>query len=266
MMNNTTNNTMDFNVFAEMVAKKMVEMSGAPAPDNSNSEPRFGKYEGKTICGEVYNPYTVRRWISAQFTRLASMTYDFSGVYVYTKYDNINDAIRRHYTYKYSILYTIKECKKLAKMERNDPVAFSERKMFFTEAVIRSVIFDFANAKGYNDIITALHKCKNYKQLTDVCSMVEIVLKGDRCTNLKMSKDFISAFKKSGAYYTLKNYIMFQKDFLLFWDGQWSVEDNALRVLRSHLDDPDYFYYAAFKESLKRNSVDIRQPFAAMNN
>ena len=76
MMNNTINNAnlnnnIDMNEFAKMVAKSMLDMANeAPVPVTENPKPEHGKYFGKTICGEVYNPRTTRRWISAQFLNL----------------------------------------------------------------------------------------------------------------------------------------------------------------------------------------------------
>ena len=140
MMNNTMNNAnlnnLDMNEFAKLVAKSMLDMANEPPVSvTENPKPEHGKYFGKTICGEVYNPRTTRRWISAQFLKLMKYT---------DRYTSIDQVITNWYTYKYSILYTCKEAKLLAHLEKNDPVAFEERKHFFDRTSIREIFANFA--------------------------------------------------------------------------------------------------------------------------
>lgn len=59
------------------------------------------RYYGTDICGYAYNPYMVRRWITAQFLELMN-SYNLK----------IEDGIRHEYNYMYSIDYVIKEAKR----------------------------------------------------------------------------------------------------------------------------------------------------------
>lgn len=76
-------------------------------------------------------------------------------------------------------------------------------------------------------------------------------MKGGRYfKNHKLANAFIRSFKKAGAYYTLKNYIMFDRRFILHWFDEVYTRENALRKLRLEIQAPDYYFYKALKVSM----------------
>ena len=270
---NLNNSNLDMNEFAKLVAKSMLDMANAPIPtaDNDNSVPEVrthGKYFGRTICGEVYNPRTARRWISAQFIRLMrqeSIT------------TSINQVIANFYTYKYSILYTCKEAKLLAHLKDNDPVAFEERKHFFDTYSIADIFMNFA--KEFQPSLQSLiNTAWSYSDLAVIAEAIELVIvkrafdipegtgmKGGRYFKYhKLADAFIRSFKKAGAYYTLKNYIMFDRRFILHWFDEVYTRENALRKLRLEIQSPDYYFYKALKVSMAENYISLSDPFVNM--
>ena len=79
------------------------------------------QFYGKEICGYVYNPYMIRRFLPSQFNQLIK------------KYDgNVHRGITEEYAYMYSIKYTLEEVRKLAMLQKRDKIAFNERKNVFT--------------------------------------------------------------------------------------------------------------------------------------
>lgn len=275
MMNNTINNAnlnnnIDMNEFAKMVAKSMLDMANeAPVPVTENPKPEHGKYFGKTICGEVYNPRTTRRWISAQFLNLMKHT---------DRYTSINEVINNWYTYKYSILYTCKEAKLLAHLEKHDPVAFEERKHFFDRTSVREIFTNFAE-EFQPSIVKLIKSTWSYADLAKIAETIEFVIakKNFECAkpitnpksyfkNHKLDKAFIACFKKSGAYYTLKNYIMFDDTFVLCWYEDRYMRENALRKLRVEIESPDYYFYKALEVSMEKNRITLSNPLANVRN
>lgn len=274
MMNNTMNNAnlnnLDMNEFAKLVAKSMLDMANeAPVPVTENPKTEHGKYFGKTICGEVYNPRTTRRWISAQFLKLMKYT---------DRYTSINQVINNWYTYKYSILYTCKEAKLLAHLEKNDPVAFEERKHFFDRTSIREIFTNFAE-EFQPSIVKLVKSTWSYADLAKIAETIEFVIakKSFECAetvtnpksyfkNHKLDKAFIACFKKSGAYYTLKNYIMFDDAFVLCWFDERFIRENALKKLRVEIESPDYYFYKALEVSITKNGISLYSPFDNMRN
>lgn len=267
---NLNNSNLDMNEFAKLVAKSMLDMVNTPIPtaDNDNSVPAHGKYFGKTICGEVYNPRTTRRWISAQFIRLMRQERVTT---------SINQVIANFYTYKYSILYTCKEAKLLAHLKDNDPVAFEERKHFFDVNSITDIFMNFA--KEFKPSLQSLiNTAWSYSDFAVIAEAIELVIakrafdipegtgmKGGRYfKNHKLANAFIRSFKKAGAYYTLKNYIMFDRRFILHWFDEVYTRENALRKLRLEIQAPDYYFYKALKVSMAENYISLSDPFANM--
>lgn len=279
MTNNNTNNVnpnnsnLDMNEFAKLVAKSMLDMANTPIPTadttaDNDSSVAHGKYFGKTICGEVYNPRTTRRWISAQFIRLMRQE---------SVTTSINQVIANFYTYKYSILYTCKEAKLLAHLGKNDPVAFEERKHFFDMCGIASIFTNFAK-EFQPSLQNPINTAWSYSDFAAIADIIELVIakrafdipegvnmKGGRYfKNHRLDETFIRSFKKAGAYYTLKNYIMFDRRFILHWFDEVYTRENALRKLRLEIQAPDYYFYKALKVSMAENYISLSNPFANM--
>lgn len=99
-------------------------------------EAKFGKFAktskfyGKELCGFMYNPFMVRRFISKQFREL--MLQDSK--------HNVDKGIKRTVSLTDSINYIIEECHKLSYM---DDIAHSERSLFWTISDVRKILIDY---------------------------------------------------------------------------------------------------------------------------
>lgn len=153
-------------------------------------------------------------------------------------------CLRNCYGYDYTFKMMLDEVKVLSKLESRDKETFEERSNFFTKQVIINVMLDYMEklkdyveslpdkkckgipykrVKGQNIFNEDLNKklyrplsyqiiymngAKNYTQIYNILSkfmseMVKLPYKTAK------SKDWIDAFKGEGAYYTLKNLVMF---------------------------------------------------------
>ena len=100
------------------------------------------KFFGREICGYVYNPYMIRRFLPSQFNQLIE------------KYDgNVHRAITVEYPYMYSVKYTLEEVRKLAMLQKRDKIAFDERKLVFTIDKCKRIFIEYIDA-----VITHLKK------------------------------------------------------------------------------------------------------------
>ena len=204
---------------------------------NDDDNRIFGKnsrFYGQMMAdGHVFNPYIHRRFIASQFHRLV----------VRHGIDGVRDAVAREYDWKYAIEQIRKEAHKLANLERHDKTAFAERSMFFSMNAIISIISDYvqavhreiddavaqANRKNtlayirnyghvernnirpmkyrFTKLLTDASACRTYAELDKLLEGFEF-LELDR--RMCLPDSFITPFVNAGAFYTLKNAIMFE--------------------------------------------------------
>lgn len=188
--------------------------------------------------GYVRNTKLHRRFVMAQmFHMLNYVSYD-------GRYSGYNDCLKRMYGYNYTIDMMIEESRILSKLEARDQESFDERSHFFTQRVIVNVIDDYLNKlMKYIDNLPN-HKCKGipYKKIkgmnifnTDLDKKIYMPIRNyihkikyarnyaeiyrtlnafgrnmiKLPYNTPKSKVWIDAFKGEGAFYTLKNLVMF---------------------------------------------------------
>jgi hypothetical protein len=190
--------------------------------------------------GYVRNSKLHRRFVMAQmFHMLNYKSYD-------GQYNGYNDCLRHMYSYQYTLEMMLEEVRVLGKLEARDKETFDERVHFFNKDVVIAVMEDYAeklkkyinelpnrNCKGvpykrikHADIFVAdLHKkifspirsyigavkcARNYNEVYRVLTQF---MKKDKFIKLPAdtpkSKEWIDAYKGAGAYYTLKNLVMF---------------------------------------------------------
>lgn len=260
------------------------------------------KYYGSNICGYAYNPYMVRRWITAQFLRLMN-NYDLK----------IENGIRHEYNYMYSINYIIKEAKKMSMLEMKDKVAFEERKWFWSPKDMADILIDYIkNIKVYiwtkleafpkaeyvrlpgtyktisvypavkdsvhgntiyyrmphpdytrfmekcDHIIANLQMASTYSEVAEIANSIWVVklsgewnYKSNSWEGFKFHKAFIEGFKKSGAYYSLKNLAMFEGLKVNGLTDRCAVK--YLEVLLSS-GTKAYQFYAILKKAISENN------------
>lgn len=204
---------------------------------NDDDDRIFGKnsrFYGQMMAdGHVFNPYIHRRFIASQFHRLV----------VRHGIDGIRDAVAREYDWKYAIEQIRKEAHKLANLERHDKTAFAERSMFFSLNAIGAILSDYVSAvhreiddaaasagrrggyafiRGYGRVeqnhirpmkyrftklLTEAAVCRTYAELDKLLEDFDFI-ELDR--HIRLPESFVTPYINAGAFYTLKNAIMFE--------------------------------------------------------
>ena len=207
--------------------------------------------------GYVRNTKLHRRFVMAQmFQMLNYVSYD-------GKYKGYNDYLKTRYGYNYTLKMMLEEVRVLSKLETRDKETFEERSHFFTKEVIVAVMEDYLdklkeyinklpnkNCKGvpykrikganifnddldkkiyspiYNFIFEVKH-AKNYAEIYRILSkfmnkktMIKLPY------NTPKNKAWIDAYKGEGAFYTMKNLVMYH-------DCEIKGEDVPMGVVRS---------------------------------
>jgi hypothetical protein len=194
----------------------------------------------------------------------------------YVSYDKkesgYNACLKKYYGYHYTLTMMLEEVKVLYKLEQRDKESFDERSHFFTKEVVIAVLEDYIDKlKKYVDSLPD-RKCKGVpykrvkgenifnadldkklyaplrKKLNRVrgahnYATIYLYVKDFMKDMIKLpydtpkSKVWIDAYKGEGAYYTLKNLVMFHNCFVV--DGNSVIEDTyyAMKFLNSKLDE-----------------------------
>lgn len=188
--------------------------------------------------GYVRNTKLHRRFVMAQmFQMLNYVSWD-------GKFTGYNDCLKRMYGYDYTLKMMLEEIRVLSKLEVRDAESFNERVHFFNKDVVIAVMEDYLgklkkyvealpdrNCKGipYKRIkrmdvfnadldkkiyapvrmhIGAVKYARNYKQIYEMLEkFMRSYIKLPYDTT--KSKVWIDTYKGAGAYYTLKNLVMF---------------------------------------------------------
>lgn len=242
--------------------------------------------------GYVRNTKLHRRWVMAQTFRMLN----------YVSYDGNHkgwtECLNRCYGYEYQFSMMLEETRVLSKLEDRDRDSFAERVHFFDKDVVLATCNDYMNklrkhvdslqikkCKGVpykriygrnifvadiitklyvpltNDIFMMQYQAKNYKDLYRYLSkfyakMVKLPFDTKKCA------EWVDAFKGAGAYYTLKNLIMFHNCDLIEQDGFISRNIAAEKRLYGYLDTYKGSYYkmhAMMKEVIRYNKFDFKK-------
>ena len=207
--------------------------------------------------------------------------------------------------YRYQWKTVLEECRVLSQIEGVDAEAFAERSMFFTKDVIVEMLFDYkAKVLKMVDKLPT-HKCKgiDYKrvphfgdvfcvdinkkiahpidkiiiriQKADSYRMMYFILErflgkwGEYIElgfNTKMSNVFIDAYKGTGAYYTLKNMVLFHNvEIIDYYTGEVLTGKNAYRYIqRMNIEykGEGYKMFALLKKTIEDNHFDFEKSIA----
>ena len=188
---------------------------------------------------QINNDKLFRRWITAQTFR---MIYEPSWNYkTYQKETGWDNYLRNRYDYKYQFSMMLEEFRVLIKLELKDKEDFKERANFFNKDIavaacthylnqlsnyvhknwnaktntVKLAKYGVVNSDQYTDIIASLmmiindiKKSENYVEL--YANLKRFVNKMNKIPNdTPKCPEWKSAFKGSGAYYSLKNMILF---------------------------------------------------------
>ena len=239
--------------------------------------------------GYVRNSKLHRRWIMAQmFQFLNYVSYDKTE-------SGFHACLRRNYPFHYTFQMMLEEVRVLSKLEARDVETFRERSSFFTKEVIVDVMKDYMDKlKEYVNTL-AVHKCKGvpYKRIKGQNIFVEDIEKKvyyplvGRILKVQYAKtygsiyyalrDFVNAmvklpyatdkskvwidtFKGEGAYYTLRNLIMFHACALVTPEGNETYGKEAvlhLNLLRVRYAGEGWRMFALMKKVIEVNHFDF---------
>lgn len=239
--------------------------------------------------GYVRNSKLHRRFVMAQmFQMLNYVSYDGTG-------SGYNAYLRNLYDYKYTFNMMLEEVRVLGKLEERDEESFRERSHFFTREVIANVITDYMekledyidqlptkkckgipykHVKGMDIFVADLNK-KIYEPIRDCIFAIKyardysqryMLLNNFMLKMIKLpsytpkSKTWIDAYKGEGAYYTMKNLLMFHNCFVEVENtGLKLYGTKAVRYISSKLDEYNgegWRMFALMKKVIAINNFD----------
>lgn len=239
--------------------------------------------------GYVRNSKLHRRFVMAQmFQMLNYVSYDGTG-------SGYNAYLRKLYDYKYTFNMMLEEVRVLGKLEERDEESFRERSHFFTSEVIANVITDYMekledyidqlptkrckgipykHVKGMDIFVADLNK-KIYEPLRDCIFAIKYarnysqryrLLNNFMFKMIKLpsdtpkSKAWIDAYKGEGAYYTMKNLLMFHNCFVEVENtGLKLYGTKAVSYISSKLDEykgEGWRMFALMKKVIAINNFD----------
>lgn len=248
--------------------------------------------------GYVRNTKLHRRFVMAQmFHMLNYVSWD-------CKYEGYNECLKRMYGYDYTIKMMAEEVRVLGKLEGRDKESFIERSHFFNRGVVVAVLEDYLeklkkhvesmpnrNCKGvpykrikgvdifnadidkkvYAPVRNYIYKAKQasgYREISYVLnSFARNYIKLPH--NTPKSKEWIDAYKGAGAFYTLKNLVMFHGCGIKVdkFDVRFGV--SAIEFLNKKLDEyknNGWRMFALMKKVIADNNFDFNARMAEIYN
>jgi len=246
--------------------------------------------------GYVRNTKLHRRFVMAQmFHALNYKSYD-------GRREGYNDYIKR-FGIKYEFDMMLEEIRVLSKLEARDKDTFVERSHFFTMDVIKATMEDYIeelkkyidtlpnkNCKGipykrikgrdifvvdidkkiYAPLRQRIHGLKYASNYNDVHRIVKNFM-ADMITvpyGASKSKAWIDAYKGEGAFYTLKNLVMFHgcgimvDDNMVYGAAAMSVLNSRLRAYKGE----GWRMFALMKKVIADNNFDFKKRMSEIYN
>ena len=240
--------------------------------------------------GYVRNTKLHRRWVMAQmFQMLNYVSYD-------GQYSGYTDCLNKSYGYEYTLSMMTEEIRVLSKLEVRDMESFVERSHFFTKDVVVKVLEDYLeklkeyiatipdrnckclpykrikgvnifnadlDKKIYSNVRTYIFRVKYAKSYADIYRSLDAFMQN----HVKLpygtakSKEWIDAFKGEGAYYTMKNLIMYHN--CVFYNGyhypMYGNTTGHMNFLKSKLDEyqgEGWRMFALMKKVIEDNEIN----------
>ena len=207
----------------------------------------------------------------------------------------------KNFGIKYQFEMILEEVRVLSKLEERDLETFKERSNFFTKDVVVKTMFDYIeklkaninsnktynckgvpykkvagrdvfvedlNKKVYSPMVTDIHRVgssRNYKEIYShlksfMNKMITIPYSTAKC------KEWVDAYKGEGAYYTLKNLVMFHNCGIVIYEvglGYRMVYGTeAVRVLNERLNEykgEGWRMFALMKKVIADNNFDFNK-------
>ena len=240
--------------------------------------------------GYVKNTKLHRRFVMAQmFHMLNYVSYD-------KKYSGYNDCLKRMYGYDYTLKMMMEEIRVLSKLEVRDAESFNERKHFFDKDVVVAVLEDYLeklkkyvealpnkNCKGipykrikrrdvfnadldkkiYAPVRAHIYSVKYAKNYTQIYNALECFMRSyiKLPYDTPKSKVWVDAYKGAGAYYTLKNLVMFHNCGIKTDKFEVLYGMGAVAFLNRKLDQykgEGWRMFALMKKVIEDNNFDFK--------
>ena len=259
-----------------------------------------GDYIAKQIISDGYvrNTKLHRRFVMAQmFHMLNYVSYD-------GREEGFHACLRNRYGYHYTLTMMLEEVRVLSKLEKRDRESFDERSHFFTQSVVVDVLCDYVEKlkdyvdslptkkckgipykriKGQNIFVDDLPK-KLFRPMTDEIKRIGFAPDYSSIYNrltwfmkdiIKLpydtpkSKAWIDAYKGEGAYYTLKNLVMFHSCGIKVDKFDVKYGMGAVAILNAKLDeykDEGWRMFALMKRVIEDNNFDFKARMAEIYN
>ena len=249
--------------------------------------------EGIIADGYVKNSKLHRRFVMAQ------MFYMLNYVSCDGRNRGYNECLK-HYGYAYTFKMMLEEVRVLSKLETRDKETFLERAHFFDKRTITSVLNDYIDELKNYVAKLPVKKCKGvpYKRVKNVnifvddlnkklYAPVKFYIRRIECARnynevynilnefmrdmvklpyeTRKSKAWIDAYKGEGAYYTLKNLVMYHNcDIVKGYDVYANME-----ILKSKLEEyrgEGWRMFALMKKVIKDNGINTKTHIAEVCN
>lgn len=282
-METLKNNGVDTNKYFTLVANNDI-----PAGTRFNVEVEAPYAEvAKAIQedGYVKNSRLHRRFITAHYFRMLNSSMGWHG-YLNACYD-----------YMYQFKMMTEEVRVLSKLQKKDAAVFNERSKFFTLDAVKEVLTNYVAAvekyiaeqpikhckgkpyiyvKSYGNcfiddldikvvspikvLVNMCKKCYNYSEMYDtLCMLNKVMIRLPYHT--KKSKAWVNAFQASGAYYSLRNLVMYH-DVVLPVGNVVYEKDLAVYALKELINEHNYKGYqlnALLKKTIEYNNFDFKK-------
>ena len=250
--------------------------------------------------GYVRNTKLHRRFVMAQmFHMLNYVSWD-------GKYRGYNECLKNMYGYEYTFKMMLEEVRVLSKLEVRDKESFEERSHFFTKDVVAAVLEDYLkkleeyiegrpthNCKGvpykkikgknvfcadidkkiYADVRYHIYRIKSAKSYSFMYAELKEFMRDmiKLPYNTPKSKAWIDAYKGEGAYYTLKNLVMFHDCGIAIDDNYNTVltSNSAVHYLNNKLNEyqnQGWRMFALMNKVIADNNFDFNKRMAEIYN
>lgn len=268
----------------------IIDENGNPVRvDNNENDPIL-----KEIISDGYvrNTRLHRRFVCAQMFQMLNYV-SWNGREI-----GYNACLRTRYGYDYTLKMMLEEVRVLSKLETRDKETFEERAHFFDRATIVKVLEDYIvelkayvnklpsknckgvpykKVKGTNIFVDDLDKklyapvrrCASRIRYAKDYNTIYYILSDFTRTmvklpwNTKKSPAWIDAYKGEGAFYTLKNLVMFHDCGIITEPNKYVIKGfNAVDYLNAKLDEykgEGWRMFALMKKVIKDNNFDFKK-------
>lgn len=273
----------------------IIDENGNPVRvDNNENDPILNEI---ITDGYVRNTKLFRRFVMGQmFSMLNYVSYD-------KKDKGYNACLRRMYGYNYTFNMMLEEIRVLSKLEARDKETFEERVHFFDKNVVAAVMEDYLeklkkyvdklpnhkckgvpykkiksenifvddlDKKLYAPVRSYIYKVKIAKNYAEVYKVLSAFMSKRRFIklpyNTAKSKVWIDAYKGSGAFYTLKNLVMYHGckiyndyKFPMYGEGSALGYMNFLNAKLDEYKGEGWRMFALMKKVIKDNNFDFNK-------